>query len=217
MAAAARRRAPRTAQAAAEAPDGPVRRCLVSRMRLPPERMIRFVVGPEGEVVPDLGADLPGRGMWLSAARDVVNTAAAKNLFSRAARAPVKVPADLVERTEALLERRCLETIGLARRAGQAVSGFEKVRGWLKGPRAQEAGVLLEAADAAPNARGRMKALAPDLPLVDLFGRQDLGAALGRDQAVHVLIRRGRLAQRLLTDAARLAGLRRGGENAERR
>ncbi len=197
--------------------DRPVRRCLVSRMRLPPERMLRFVVGPDGSVVFDAAGTLPGRGMWLSAARDVVNTAVKKNLFARAARAPVSVPEDLLQRTEALLARRCLETLGLARRAGQAVAGFEKVRGGLAGPRAAEAGLLLEARDAAPNTRGRMKAMAPEVPWLDVFDREELGAALGRPQAVHVLVRRGRLAERLLRDASRLAGLRRPGDEAERR
>ncbi len=89
---------------------------------------------------------LPGRGLWLTPRRDIVDSAVAKRLFARAARRPVVVPAGLADRVEALLARRCVDLIGLARRAGQAVAGFAKVEAALdKG----EAAVLVEAADGA--------------------------------------------------------------------
>lgn len=190
-----------------EGVEGPLRRCIVSGTVQPPEDMVRFVVGPDACVVPDVDRALPGRGIWLSAARDMVNTAVVKKLFARAARAKVAAPEDLADRVEWLLARRCLEMLGLARRAGQAVAGYEKVRARLL---AGQAALLLEASDAAPGGYEKIRALAPDLPMVALFDAASLGAALGRDAAVHVAVSPGRLAERLVQEASRLAGFRAG-------
>ncbi len=187
--------------------SGRERRCIVSGAVKPVEEMIRCVVGPDGVVVPDIEARLPGRGLWLSARRDVVNTALAKNLFAKAARRRVGVPADLADRIERLLVKRCLELVGLARRAGRAVAGFEKVRGELKAGRGA---ILIAAADGAADGREKIRALAPGLPLVAVLKGDELGAAFGRDHAVHALLAPGRLAERLLVDAGRLAGFRTG-------
>lgn len=186
---------------------GPVRRCAATGERKPPEEMVRFVVGPNGEVVPDIDGNLPGRGIWLSASRDVVNTAVAKRCFSKAARAKVKVAEDMADHVEVLLTRRCLELLGLARRAGQALAGYDKVRGELL---ARRGALLLEASDGASGGRGKVRALAPSLPLVELFGSAELGPALGREAAVHVVVGRGKLAHRLLREVSRLAGFRPG-------
>src|SRR5690625_1837902 len=85
----------------------PIRRCLASGERLPQDRLLRFVVGPENELVPDLAARLPGRGLWIRPERALLERAIARGLFARAARGPVKVPPDLVERLGAALRRRC--------------------------------------------------------------------------------------------------------------
>lgn len=187
--------------------EGPLRRCVVSGESKSPDGMVRFVVDPDGAVVPDVAGNLPGRGIWLSAARDVVNTAVAKRLFTKAARRRVAVADDLADRVETLLVRRCLELLGLARRAGEAVAGFEKVRGWLQ---SGKAGLLLEACDGAPGGRGKVQALAPGVPVLTLFDSAELGRALGRDSAVHVAVAPGRLAERLLREASRLGGFRQG-------
>ncbi len=184
---------------------GPERRCVVTGQVRPKAELLRFVVAPDGGVVPDIGARLPGRGIWLCARRDVVNTAVAKRLFARAARRAATVPADLADRVEGLLARRCLDLLGLARRAGQAVCGFEKVRAEVK---ARRAAVVMEARDAAQDGRGKIRALAAGLPVVDLFDAAELGAVFGRDAAVHVALARGRLADRLVADSALLAGFR---------
>lgn len=186
---------------------GPLRRCIVTGTVKSPELMVRFVIGPDGAVVPDTEGNLPGRGIWLSAARDVVNTAVAKKLFAKAARTRVSTPDDLADRIEALLARRCLELLGLARRAGQAVAGYEKVRAALQ---SGKVALLLEAADGAAGGRDKIEALAPGLPVVALFDSGVLGAALGRENAVHVAVTPGRLAERLLREASRLAGFRPG-------
>jgi predicted RNA-binding protein YlxR (DUF448 family)/ribosomal protein L7Ae-like RNA K-turn-binding protein len=189
----------------AAAGHSPLRRCLVTRRTLPKARLIRFVVDPAGNLVPDLDGKLPGRGMWLQARRDVVETACAKGSFARAAERPVTVPAGLAERVAGLLARRCLDLLGLARRAGGIAAGFEQAREWL---RAGRAAALVEATDAAEGGRGKMAGAAREVPLVELFTAAELGAALGRDNAVHVALARGRLARRFVADALRLAGFR---------
>jgi len=167
--------------------------------------LIRFVVGPDMKIVPDISERLPGRGLWLTAGRDIVNAAVAKRAFARAARASVLVEPDLSDRIESLLVRRCGELIGLARRAGQAVAGFVKVREALA---SGTTGLLLAASDGADGGREKVRTLAPDLPLVDRLTAAELGAAFGRDVAVHGAVARGKLATALMAEAGRLAGFR---------
>ena len=162
---------------------------------------MRFVVGPEGDLIPDLDERLPGRGLWLSGERDMVNTACTKGLFARAARRSVGLPEDLVGRVDGLMARRCLDLIGLARRAGEAVAGFKKTKVRL---REGKGGVLLQAHDGAADGRDKIRALAIGLPVVNLFSAEELGRTLGRDNAVHVVINRGRLANRLIRETDRL-------------
>ena len=191
----------------AGAVDQPQRRCLVTREVKDRDQMIRFVLDPTGQVVPDVDGRLPGRGMWLSAERNVLNRAVGANLFARAARAPVRVEANLAEQVEGLLVGRALDCLGLARRAGQVAMGFEQVRALL---RSSAAAVLLAAADSSPDGRGKLRRLAPDLPVITAFSKAELGAALGRERLVHVAVAPGRLAERLLSYIRRLAGFRAG-------
>ncbi|OAN50194.1 hypothetical protein A6A04_01945 [Paramagnetospirillum marisnigri] len=184
---------------------GPERRCIATGAIRPKGELLRFVVGPDGSLVPDLGHGLPGRGIWLSPRRDVVNTALAKRLFAKAARRQVSVPDDLADRIEALLARRCLDAIGLARRAGQAVTGFEKVCAEV---RAGRAAVVLAARDASRDGREKVRALGGGLAVIELFDGAELGPVFGRDMAVHGCISPGKLALRLLAEAAMLAGFR---------
>jgi uncharacterized protein len=186
---------------------GPLRRCIVTREVLPKESLVRFVIGPAGEVVPDVAGKLPGRGLWVRAERVALANAVAKNLFAKAARKSVAVPVDLVDRTTALVAQRCLALIGLARRAGQAVCGFEKVRDAL---RQERIGVVLAASDGAADGRGKLRALAGERPTLALFTVAELSAALGRENVVHAALAPGRLAEQLIAESARLAGLRAG-------
>jgi len=187
--------------------DLATRRCLVTRELRDRGGMIRFVVDPGGIVVPDIQERLPGRGMWLSAGRDVVNKAEAveKRLFGRAAKQSVTVLDGLADRIEALLSRRLYEGLGLARRAGLIVMGFDQVQACLS---RAEAAMLLSAEDGAEDGRRKLRHLAPDLPLIIAGSREDLGAALGREQLVHAALAPGKLAERVLRDAERLAGFR---------
>jgi hypothetical protein len=185
---------------------GPLRRCIASGERMDPDQMIRFVVGPEDRLVPDIAGKLPGRGIWVSARLDRLQLAVGKHLFARAARRPVKVDPDLPATVERLVERQCLDMIGLAKRAGAAVAGFDKVEAML---RKAPVGVLIEASDGAADGRGKLRRLAPDAPVISLFSAAMLAAAMGRDGVlVHVAVARGKLAQRLVAASGRLAGLR---------
>lgn len=186
---------------------GPSRRCLATGRVRPKDELIRFVVGPEGDLVPDLAERLPGRGLWLSPGPDMVNTALSKGLFAKAARRAIKAAPDLADRLEGLLVRRCQDLLGLARRAGQAVAGFEKVRGLLgQGP----AALILCAADAAEDGRRKIAALTGGKEPIELLTRAELGLAMGRDQAVHLAVAPGGLATRLGQEFSRLAEWRRG-------
>jgi predicted RNA-binding protein YlxR (DUF448 family) len=185
---------------------GPLRRCAVTRERLPRETMLRFVVSPDRMIVPDVAGRLPGRGIWLSARQDVIQAARAKGAFARAARSAVLVPPDLLPGLVAALERRIGDHIGLARRAGQAVSGFDKARVWLQGGKAA---LVIQAADGSSEERARFLGRhAQTVPVVAPIDGAALGAVFGRERAVHVAVAAGRLADGLLADAGRLAGLR---------
>ena len=183
-------------------PAGPVRTCIATGEELAPERLIRFVVGPDGEIVPDLAQRLPGRGLWLKAERLVVEQAMAKNLFARAARRAVKVPEDLAVRIEWLLLERVLEDLSRARRAGRAVSGFVRVEQMIG---RNGAGLLLVAEGA--DGDGLAKLRATGLPLERLADGQTLGGVFGREQAIYVAVARddasGRFIQRIAGGAAR--------------
>jgi len=181
------------------------RRCIASGESGPTDRLIRFVLDPDAQVVPDLAAKLPGRGIWLTAERSLVEKAVAKKLFSRAFRAQVVAPADLADRLEALLAGRLIDLIGLARRAGQAVTGFEKVRARLK---EGSVGALVQASDGALDGKTKLARLAGEVPRIEVLNSNELGLAFGRDFAIHAALDRGGVAERVIAEAARLGGLR---------
>ena len=169
------------------------------------EELLRFVVDPSGTLVPDITGRAPGRGIWLSPDRDSVKTALSRKLFARAARQGLEVDPALDQQVEELLVTRCGELIGLARRAGQAVAGFEKVRARLK---RAEAGILLAAMDGAGDGRGKLRRLAPGLAVLDCLTAGELGRAFGRNHAVHAVLAPGALADKLEIEARKLKGFR---------
>lgn len=197
--------------------DGNSRRCLVTRTAEPREGLIRFAVGPDGTVVPDLAERLPGRGLWLTARRDIVQTACAKGAFARAARRRVTVPDGLDLLVESLLARRCIELIGLARRAGLVTTGYGKVRAALSADRVALLLAPLDATgrDAAELAgradtTRRRAANRPEVTRWAVLTRAELGAVLGRDDAVHVALSAAPLTERIERELSRLAGFRLG-------
>jgi len=188
-------------------PAGPMRTCIATGVEGAPEQMIRFVVGPEGDVVPDLARRLPGRGMWVRAERAALEKAVEKKLFSRAARAPVKASAELVDRVEHLLLERTLADLGRARRAGRAVAGYVKVEQMIG---RHQVGLLVVADEA--DGDGLQKLRATGLPLERLGDAAALGGIFGREQAVYVAIARddagGAFIERISVGAARWRGFR---------
>ena len=194
-----------------ETDRGPHRRCVATGVVAPKEILLRFVIGPSGTLVPDLQARLPGRGLYLTASRAAIETALKKRAFSKAARGVVDVPSDLADQLETMVAGRAIELLGLARRAGQAVLGYDQVAAWLK---ANRGGVLLQAADAAPGGRARLAALAGERTVVEVLRAAELAQPFGRDHVVHVAVAAGGLATRLEAELARLAGLRRTGSES---
>jgi hypothetical protein len=218
-----------------EPETGPLRRCIVTRERLPKERMIRFVVGPDRQIVPDLAARLPGRGIWLSASGDVLESGGAREegqpnngrqkdkqgdsahrhlarAFARAARGPVSVPSDLSALLQAALVRRIGECLGLARRAGQTVAGYEKAREALRTGRYR---LVLQASDGSEAERSRfLSGFGPEVTIIDPLPGEALGRVFGRDYVVHVAVATGKLAESLVVEAGRLAGLKNGSARA---
>jgi len=183
------------------------RRCIATGEIRGRSGLLRFVVGPSGELVADVAARLPGRGLWLTPRRDILEKAVAKRLFSRAARQSVSVPPNLADRVEALLAQRCRDAIALARRGGRAVAGSGKVR---EAVRSGKAGVLLVALDGAEGGRRKIRALGRDLPLVSVLTAAEMGAIFGREHVVNVAVGEGGLSSRLIADAEKITGFRSG-------
>ena len=196
--------APRTlAQAARE------RRDIVSGQVMGEAALVRFVAGPGGLVVPDLARKLPGRGLWVAADRASVEAAVKRGAFSRAAKAKLSAPADLADQVETLLRRRILDGLGLAKRAGELISGFEKVASTLN---AGKAAWLIEASDGAADGRRKILNVARKSPkppqLCGLFDAEELGLALGAENVIHTAFLAGRGADRWTNDVRRLSGFR---------
>lgn len=191
--------------------DAPERKCIATGDVLPVAQLIRFVPGPDGQVVPDLLRKLPGRGIWVTAKRDALELAVKKKLFSRAAKMQLTVPDGLVDLIEAGQLRRFQDTLALARKAGQAICGYEKVRGWLD---TGEARVLFQASDGSE--RGKTKLRAPGGPetFIGHFTADELGLAFGRERVIHGALAGGGLSKRVVEEAARHHGIRKdiGGE-----
>ncbi|KAJ57290.1 50S ribosomal protein L7 [Actibacterium mucosum KCTC 23349] len=186
-------------------PGEPERRCLATGKVQPKAGLIRFVVSPDGMIVPDLAAKLPGRGIWVSADRSALDKAITKRLFARGAKAQVSVPDGLIDLIEAALTRRVIDGVSLARKAGQAVCGYEKVKGWLL---TGEAAYLLQASDGS--GRGKSKLSPPDGPgsFIGCLNAGEMGLAFGREHVIHGALAAGGLAKRVVEDAAKLTGVR---------
>ncbi len=140
--------------------------------------------------------------------------AVAKRLFARAARSAASAPPGLADRVEALLGLRMIEALGLARRAGLAVAGFVKV---CEAAKSGKSSLFLAALDGSERGRGKLGALARDLPVAAALTAAELGAAFGRDHVVFAALGPGPLAARLLADARRMAGFRAGAGVSEGR
>jgi predicted RNA-binding protein YlxR (DUF448 family)/ribosomal protein L30E len=194
--------------------DGRERRDLVSGAVMPEARLIRFAFAPDGTVVPDVAAKLPGRGGWVEASARSIAVAVEKKLFARAAKQNVIAGSDLVARVEAALVARMVGDIGIARRSGALVLGFDNVLRQLEGPKPPKA--LIEALDGSKDGKRKLYAAAHRLELncvvIETLTSAELGLALGRENVIHAAVQPGGLADRLIFDAERLSGFRAGYE-----
>lgn len=186
------------------------RRCVASGEVLPEAQLIRFALGPDGVLVPDVAAKLPGRGAWVRAARASIDLAVKKRAFSHALKAEAKAPDGLANLSESLLAKRCLDLMGMARRAGAIAIGATQVE---QAIRTKPAQLLIEANDGAEEGREKLMSLHIGLwgrppAALGCFSAADLGVALGRERVIHACLLQERLAAALATEIGRLAGFR---------
>lgn len=193
----------------------PERRCIATQERRQQSRMIRFVLDPNAVVTPDLAQRLPGRGAWVCADRPSLDQAIARKAFSRAFKTQVDCPDNLSEQVERLLEQKCLDLLGFAKRSGDLILGFDQAREAIRSARP---GCLVEAADGAADGRTKMLSLlrgahsGPDdtqaPPVIGCFTAEQLGMALGRQRVIHAVVKRGRFSAALMAEIGRLDGFR---------
>lgn len=177
--------------------------CFVTKEARPRSEMLRFVAAPDRTIVFDAAGKLPGRGLWLTADKDILAQAVSKKLFHKAAGKQVKIPSELVASVETALRERCLNLMGLCRKAGLLVFGYEAVK---KAVGQGEAVVAFEAMDASE--RGQNKIFKPTdiFPVYTLFSREEMGQIAGLEEVVHVALLKGGLSEEV-SEIARKIGL----------
>lgn len=193
-----------------------VRTCALTRTELPVEALVRFVVGPDEVLVPDVEARAEGRGVWITLSRACVNEAVKRKAFARSLKSPVEVADDLAALTELRLKQRLLSALGMARKAGQFTSGAMKVKSALESGGAI---ALLTATDAAEDGRNKMRGTlralnharreaglaGPDVPHFELLQSAEMDLALGLENVIHAALMTGAAAQSAVDKAIRLA------------
>jgi uncharacterized protein len=190
-----------------------VRRCVLTRERLRKQDLIRFVLAPDGEIVPDLKERLPGRGVWVTADHALVAEAAKRNVFARALKAHAKVPAGLADQVDRLLVEAALGALALANKAGEVVFGTAKVEEVIA---RVKVAALIHASDAAEDGcrklDGRFRAAARgETPApIRLFGADELGLASGKTNVIHAALIQGGAAAKFLASASRAERYRKG-------
>jgi len=183
-----------------------MRMCAVTRAVRPIDELIRFVVAPQGEVIPDLKRKLPGRGLWISASHQAVAEAVRRHQFSKGFKRDVRVAPTLVADTEALLVRSAVEALAMAAKAGQVVSGFGKVEDALK---QRQAAALIHASDGAADGIRKLDAIvrqnagigdeSREFPVVTALTSEQLDLALGRSNVIHAALLAGPASKTFLT------------------
>ena len=192
-----------------------VRMCAVSRQVRPIDELIRFVISPQGDVVPDLKRKLPGRGMWLTASRGVVAEAVRRHHFGRAFKRELRIPQTLPADIEALLVRSVTEALGIAAKAGQVVAGFGKVESALREGTAE---VLIHASDGAADGIRKLDMLArqnagnrgakPQITVVTALKSLELDLALTRSNVIHAALLAGPASRSFLSRSQMLVRYR---------
>jgi predicted RNA-binding protein YlxR (DUF448 family) len=191
----------------------PFRRCALTRATRPKDELLRFVLGPDGTVVPDLKEKLPGRGVWLTAARDSVAEAVKRKVFRRSLKAEAKAPEGLADRIDRLLADAALGALGLTNKAGEVVFGAARVEEAIGKGRVL---ALIHASEAADDGRrkldGKFRGMGAEMlvPAVRIFTTDELGLASGRTNVIHAALIQGGAALKFLAAASRLERYRKG-------
>jgi predicted RNA-binding protein YlxR (DUF448 family) len=194
---------------------GTERTCALTREPKPVSDMIRFVVGPAGEAVPDIKRKLPGRGLWIDATRTAIEESVKRNIFARGFKRDVKAARDLAEQTERLLENAALDALAIAGKAGLVVTGFAKVEANLGRASVQ---ALIHASDAAEDGKRKLTGAlhrnkdgkGPEIAVIEIFTGAQLDLALNRPNVVHAALLAGPGSETFLARAARFARYRTG-------
>ena len=200
---------------AASVAPGTERTCALTRELKPAAEMIRFVVGPAGEAVPDVKRKLPGRGIWITATREAIEDAIRQNVFARGFKRDVRAARDLAEQTERLIERAAFDALAIAAKAGAVVAGFAKVEAATS---RDDILALIHAADAADNGKRKLVAALQrntggkpgEIAIIDTFTGAELDLALGRPNVVHAALLAGPGSETFLARVARLTRFRTG-------
>jgi uncharacterized protein len=166
------------------------RMCIVTRVVRPVSDMIRFVAGPDGMVVPDIKARLPGRGVWLTNSRAVLAQAIKRKLFQRGLKESVTVPTSLEDQVAGLLKRDALQMLAIANKAGTVTSGFAKIEG-MRGPVL----ALVQASDGSGAEIARLQGLCRskgpgkrEPVLVRAFAAEEIALSIGREHVIHAAL-----------------------------
>ena len=208
------------ASTAIELDDGPGARsperlCVVTRAVRPVADLIRFVVGPDGEAVPDVKSKLPGRGVWVTGTQKALAEAVKRKVLPRGFKRDVRVPPDLVGRTDRLLERAVLDALAIAGKSGLAAAGFTKVENALAHD-PEDVVAVLHAAEAAPDGVRKLEAAlrrggAGHAPaVIRCLTLAQLDLALGRPNVVHAALLAGPASDTFLARFRRLERFRNG-------
>jgi predicted RNA-binding protein YlxR (DUF448 family) len=196
-------------------PQATHRLCALTRLERPLDELVRFVAAPDGEIVPDVARQLPGRGVWVTADKEAVSAAVKSKVFAKSLKCEVKVAPDLAQRVDNLLQKRVLEALSLANKAGLVTTGFTKVEALLEGG---GVAALVHGSEAAADGRLKLdrklsagagkRGLSPSI--VDSLSIEQLSLAIGRSNVVHAALTQGGATERFLSEAGRMMRYRSG-------
>ena len=195
--------------------SGPRRMCAVTRQRLDPDELIRFVEGPNATIYPDLAKKLPGRGVWITVERPQLERAIKQNAFSKSLKKQIKIPTDLADQVDRLLEGRAINSLSMAKKAGVVVTGSAKIDGALE---KASVAVLLHGTDAAQDGRSKLDrkflaisaANSRQARIFALLTIEQMSLAIGGQNVVHAAINHGGAAEKFVAEAGRLTRFRSG-------
>jgi predicted RNA-binding protein YlxR (DUF448 family) len=195
-----------------ETEDGPERTCIVTRIKGSPSDMIRFVLGPDLAVIPDIRHKLPGRGVWVTARAAKVAEAVKRQAFARGFKVKAVASSSLPDELDALLRQDCLQFLSLVNKAGLLIAGFAKVEAAVESDHITG---LLHASDAGNDGvRKLLQTLRRRFgegrlpPQIKLFAGDELDLALGRTNVIHAALLAGPASEAFVTRCRRLMAYR---------